>query len=58
MKHVQRENDVMLPLKLSKRNESLPEGMRNCVILKLNQILRNIIRGKEKKNNLTFKQIL
>jgi len=36
MKHVQRENDVMLPLKLSNLNESLPEGMRNCVILKLN----------------------
>ena len=36
MKHIQREQNVMTPLKLSSLHETLPDGMRNCVILKLN----------------------
>jgi hypothetical protein len=36
IKHIQRENYLMLPLKLSNFQETLPDGTRNSVILKLN----------------------
>jgi len=36
IKYMKRVEDVKIPLKLSNLHETLPDGMENCVILKLN----------------------